>query len=283
MGKAMVLKAGLLTSIQDKGRFGYRHLGVPVAGAMDQHHADLANLLLGNDKEAPLLEITITGPVIVFNEPTTIAVTGADLEVFVNNKKMLAFRRISILAGDRLSFGRLNSGCRTYLAIKQGFVVPKILGSASWCSTMKLDMSPLKRGDELLYQTTSETVEINARPVFKFDAFKKEKIVVTKGPEYHLLSNSMVQQFYESSYKILPDSNRMAYVLEGARLAVNRTTMLSSAVMPGTIQLLPDGRLIVLMRDAQTIGGYPRIFQLTEASINQLAQHKSGEKLLFHK
>ncbi len=281
MGRLLMIKAGLLTTMQDLGRFGFRKFGVPVAGAMDQHHAQLANLILGNDLNAPLLEITLIGPELVFEAETVVCITGADFSPTLNELPILPNKKIKINQGDRLKFNRLQQGCRAYLAIKNGFQTTKVLGSCSWCCTAELGITPLKKGGVLFYESSTIFSASNMAIRLPDFQFNQRNIPVMKGPEYHKFSKQTIQKLLKTSYKILARSNRMAYALEGEPVVFDSLEMLSSAVQPGTVQLPPSGLPIVLMRDGQTIGGYPRIFQVTEEGIDQLAQLKSGSTIQF--
>ena len=275
-----VKAAGILTSIQDLGRFGYRRLGVPLSGAMDMYMSNLANELVGNTTEKAVLEMTMVGPVLEFQEPTMIAITGAGFTPTVNNIEVPLHTRISILQGDIIKFGLAAYGLRGYLSVAGGFSSEIILGSQS--KYHGLTKQPvLKKGDVL---------EINAREIsnskttssVKVDQshFTTKEIQVYKGPEFEFLPKEIQQKIDSTSLNVSVKSNRMAYLLTGME-HVSASEIISAPVQPGTVQLTPSGQCVVLMRDAQTTGGYARILQLSAPGINELSQKRAGDSFNF--
>lgn len=269
-----ILHPGLLTTIQDNGRFNCAHLGIPQSGPMDRQSADLANLLLGNEIHDALMECTFTGPKIKFNSSTIIAVTGAIATVYINEEETNASKPIQIKSGDVLSFSKFQKGCRLYIAVKGGIQSKVILGSRSICYTAGI-LRRVKKGDQLSYKSTFKNnttiVSIN-RPI------GNTQLTVSKGPEYAMLDESIVEKLFISSLKVHPSSNRMAFRVTHALDLSHTNSILSSGTIPGTIQLTPSGELIFLMRDCQTTGGYPRILQLSEQSICDLSQIMPGSQ-----
>jgi biotin-dependent carboxylase-like uncharacterized protein len=271
MGKLIILKPGFQTSIQDQGRFGYRNFGVPVSGAMDQHHATLANLLVRNTPENPLIEITLSGPEIEFFDQTFIAITGADISPEIDGKTIDLNKMISIEAGLVLNFGKLQYGVRAYIGI-HGLSAEKSMGSCSQYPEIT-SKSKLEKGDWLKFQKTAD-----ANPAFtkvKIDRRFFEILDVFPGPEFDSIDQNTISRLLAQRITI-KENNRMGYQLEPSENLTNTSSIITSNVVPGTVQLTPAGRLIVLMRDGQVTGGYPRIFQLTEKSINQLSQKQAG-------
>ena len=273
-----VLSPGLYTTVQDKGRTGYRAFGIPVSGAMDQLSADLGNKLLGNDSNAPVLEITMVGPKLLFQDNANIAITGADLSAQVNGKSLKTNTIVTTRSGDVLSFGKLKYGCRAYLCIQNDFDVPVHFGSSSTYEKAQLGLPVLKKGMKLNYQSNS-ILDFHQYSRIKPSSFLFEKntIDVIPGPEYNLMN----EKFLSEKFEITQDSNRMGYRLKGTLSYSHSNSILTSTVMPGTIQLPPSGDPVVLMKDCQTTGGYPRILQVTEMGINILAQKKPGDKVKF--
>ena len=273
-----VVKPGFFSTIQDSGRMGYRHMGVPVSGVMDQHAAHLANSLLENTAGDALLEITMTGPVLEFHEPTFIALAGADMSATLNDQPIGINEVHGIEAGDVLAFKKLIHGLRTYLAIKGGFQTEKILNSRSF-------YTPITKSDSI-----KPFMELHYIPVDEFhpkityikpvEFWKKQQLKVYQGPEFHVLDDQQLERLFSRPFAIAKENNRMAYQLEEHLIAKSHP-MLTSATLPGTVQLTPAGKIIILMRDGQTTGGYPRIMQLTQNSINLLAQKKFGDKVEF--
>jgi len=273
-----VLSPGLYTTVQDRGRIGYRAFGIPVSGSMDQLSADLGNKLLGNDSNAPVLEITMVGPKLLFQDKANIAITGADLSAQVNGELLKTNTIVCINSEDVLSFGKLKYGCRAYLCIQNGFDVPAHFGSCSTYEKAQLGLPVLKKGMKLHYQNNSNlNFHQNSRIKPSSFLFKENTIAVIPGPEYNLMN----EKFLSETFEITQDSNRMGYRLNGMLGFSHSKSILTSSVMPGTIQLPPSGNPVVLMRDCQTTGGYPRILQVTEMGINILVQKKPGDLIKF--
>ena len=275
-----VLSPGMFSSFQDGGRRGYRKFGVPLSGAMDSYSAGLANNLLNNPENTVVLEITLQGPTLNFNCTAEIALTGADLSPVINTRKAERNRVLYISKGDRLSFGKPVSGCRCYLAVKGGFEIEKILDSHSYYPGIS-DHALLKAGMVLNIKEFQMTSGVNTRVKINRDHFENQEIIVQTGPEYERLTPRQRQFIFESTFNIGPKNNRMGYQLEGTIIKMETSEMLTAVTIPGTVQLTPAGNPIVLMRDCQTTGGYPRILQLTEQGINRLAQKKANDTIRF--
>lgn len=273
-----LLKAGFFTTVQDQGRFGLRDKGVPVAGVMDAISAAKVNMLLENKADAATMEITMTGPVLEFEDDTYICMGGAELSATLNNRPIHNYKVYKVAGGDILSYGKLEKGLRNYLAIKDGFKTPMILGSRSF-------YTPITPTNRL---TDNSTVPYKANRFFKpkleelkVDSYLDETALeVHKGPEYDMLTDKHLEAIFSKDFTIAKENNRMAYQLN-ERINGYDSTMLTSATLPGTVQLTPSGKLIILMKDGQTTGGYPRILQLSEKSISVLAQRKFGDLIDF--
>ncbi|MBD3638923.1 MAG: biotin-dependent carboxyltransferase family protein [Crocinitomicaceae bacterium] len=271
-----VIQPGLFTSLQDLGRFGYRHLGVPVSGAMDLDAAQHANHILGNDPTCAVLEITLQGPTLKFLIDTKITLTGAHLSPEVNQQPVEMYQPVEIYKDDELTFGKRISGVRSYLAVTGGFKTDMIFNSKSFYKGIT-SQEKLVEGDILELASTSgkKAAELQVEP----PAYNTHELYVTPGPEFELLHPQQKEKLLSEKWTLGMNS-RMAYQIE--ELMPNRLpSILSSAVLPGTIQLTPSGKMILLMRDCQTMGGYPRILQLTEKSINLLAQKMRFEEVSF--
>lgn len=281
MGSIDVMAPGLLTSIQDRGRFGFKKFGVPASGAMDQQSAALANHLLNNEAEAAVMEITLTGPQLVFNSDALITITGADLSPAINGGVCPMNRPVQLSGGDILTFSAAKKGVRAYLGVKEGFQTERVMNSFSYYSG--ITRQPLvKKDDRLLIHLSRSPGQLKS--VVKEDPilFASAELSCTPGPEFELLRQKDQKKVFGVEFIVSSDNNRMGYRLNGAQLVYpDSYNMLTSSVLPGTVQLTPSGQLIVLMRDCQTTGGYPRILQLSEAAINQLAQKRTQDKLQF--
>lgn len=271
-----IKKPGLYTSIQDKGRYLCSHLGVPTSGAMDSITASDANKMLDNNLKCSVLECTIIGPEIVFHKPTVIVITGAVIQPFINGRPSYINKVLKIDAGDTISFGKIVKGARFYIAIRGGFKGPEILNSQSVCITSSI-LGIVKKGDQIEYTEYDGYFE---QPSLLLRNVGNKRISVQKGPEYKLIekTNPNIKNIFQSLLVIRQESNRMAYRVNHNMNLNHNISIISSATIPGTVQLTPAGDLIFLMPDAQTTGGYPRILQLTEIGICDLAQMKAGEK-----
>ena len=273
-----VIKSGFFASIQDQGRFGYRQYGVPISGAMDKYSCDFANAILGNTKDAAVLEITMVGPILQFTKQTRIVISGAVMNPKVNNVSVAMNSVIYVKANDILSFGMLTKGCRSYVAVKGGIISDMYFGSKSMFNNIS-ESTHLSEGEVLNYTEDNDLFNMsNAHVKYDNTLFNSNCLEVIKGPEFYNLSEKLVEKLLNSTLKVSKLNNRMAYQLEPL-IENTLEPILTSPVLPGTVQLTPKGQLIILMRDCQTTGGYPRILQLTENSINSLSQKITGNNL----
>jgi len=272
-----VLKKGLHTSIQDLGRFGYRNFGIPLSGAMDTEAAKLSNLILGNDENDAVMEITLQGPRLQFLNAKQIAITGADLNPEINGISIEMNTNISIQKGDIIDFGVRKTGVRSYLAIAGGFQTELVFGSRSFYEGITTK-DKIESGDELDFSIMQAPLDSSFIKLSN-QKYDKTKLSVNQGPEFEMLNDEQKQFLFSKAFT-LGLNNRMAYQLKET-LANDLSSILSSAVLPGTVQLTPSGKMIILMRDCQTTGGYPRILQLTDESINLLVQKMQGELVKF--
>lgn len=275
-----VLKAGFYSTIQDKGRVGFAKFGVPISGVMDRYSADLANHMLNNSLDSSLLEITFGGCSFEFFEKTIICISGADFNPSINGIKIPLNSRIFINKNDVLSFGKRIYGSYCYVAVKGGFLTEVKLKSRSFFQNITKN-SFIKKGDEIHFQKLIDNFTTSNTSVkIKKSHFNETHIQCYKGPEFDLLTKNQQDFLVEQTFTISKDHNRSGFRLEEI-LENNLQQILTSAVFPGTVQLTPSGKLIVLMRDCQVTGGYPRILQLSENSINQLAQKTTNDTFKF--
>lgn len=275
-----VLQPGLFSTIQDPGRYGFLKYGVPMSGVMDIYAGKMANLILRNQPDSAMLEITQMGPKLRFSHPVKIAICGALLSPKINKVPIENNRVYKIEAGDELSFGKRELGCRTYLGISGGFKTEKVLRSRSWYEGVT-DNFKLVKGLRLPYESTNESkIETNASIKFTSEYLESSEIEVFPGPEFDLLSESEREILRSSNFSIDKNNNRMAIQLQEI-LENNLQPIITGPVLPGTVQLTPSGKLIVLMRDCQTTGGYPRVMQLSETGMNRIAQKIIGDSISF--
>ncbi len=273
-----VLKAGFYTTIQDSGRFHYRNKGVPVSGVMDEISVFKVNSLLENEESAAVLEITMTGPTLIFEKETYIALGGAKMSATLNNLPVQNYKVYTISKGDILSFGKLEKGFRSYLAVKGGFTSKQVLGSRSF-------YQPITKYNRL---TDNDAVPFAVQEDFqpkiseiKVASFLDDSVLeVNKAPEFDILTDKQLEEIFSRTFTVAHENNRMAYQLSET-IQAHTISMLTSATIPGTVQLTPAGKLIVLMKDGQTTGGYPRAVQLTDRAICILAQKKGGDTISF--
>lgn len=275
-----VLHPGLFTSIQDMGRCGFMKYGIPVSGAMDIYSAKMANLILQNSEESAVLEITQLGPKLKFSEPSQIAITGADLSPMINSIRIKNSSVFTISQGDVLSFGKRIKGCRCYLAISGGFKSEEKFGSRSWYDGVT-EYFRLEKGMKLPYNSSLSSQHRRFSALKVRDEYLVDKeLSVYPGPEFNYLPYKVQKTLTDLQFTIDNLNNRMGIQLK--EIVDNRLEpIITGPVVPGTVQLTPGGKLIILMKDCQTTGGYPRALQLTSRAINILAQKVPGDKINF--
>ncbi|WP_354680799.1 biotin-dependent carboxyltransferase family protein [Mariniflexile fucanivorans] len=275
-----VLSPGFYSTIQDLGRTGFQEFGVPYSGVMDVYSATLANLILGNHANDAVIEMTMTGAKLQFSCSTYICVSGADMSPQLNGVPIHLNKSMKVSAEDVLSFGKLNKGFRCYLAVSGGFKTEEVMRSRSMYKDVT-DLNKLSKNNELKTNINDLYLNDNNSLVkVKNKHFSTKDIEVFKGPEFHLLSTKQQKLLLQNEFTISKENNRMGYQLSEL-LENNLEPIITSPVLPGTVQLTPSGKLIILMRDCQTTGGYPRVFQLKESSINVLAQKFTGKTIHF--
>ncbi len=298
-----VLTPGLLTTVQDGGRLGFSALGVGQAGAMDCVSLRLANTLVGNPSNTAALEITLLGPHLRLDTDSLIALTGAAIEAHCGGERIPAWRPIAARAGTELKFGGMRSGTRAYLAIAGGIDAPRVLGSRSVDLNGGLGGRALAVGDKLdtalapttlckslLHAVKSHTTSnsrvapakwsIDPNPWFDID--RQHPIRVIAGTHFSRLDTDSQAALFASEFRIGSDSNRVGYRLTGKTLALHEALeLVSEGVVAGTVQLPANGKPIVLMAEAPTCGGYPRIAQVITVDLPRLAQRRPGDTLQF--
>jgi antagonist of KipI len=289
-----VLRPGLLTTVQDRGRHGYQRVGLCPGGAMDPVALALANALVGNPTDEAALEITVIGPEIVFEVDTLVAICGADFATtFPRNRPVLA------RAGTRFHAGRATRGARAYIAVAGGFALEPVLGSRSTYLPGQFggyEGRALKHGDVLglrdpdavqrfssLKNTRDGSVRWSAPPLTLPD---REPILVhvIEGQHFASFDANSQRAFFDTVWRVAPDSNRMGFRLSGPPLGRPQADeILSGPTCLGSVQVPPSGVPIALMADHQTTGGYPRIAEIASADVARLAQLVPGGKVHFAK
>jgi len=273
-----LIRGGMLTTVQDLGRSGHRSSGVPLGGGMDAIALRLANLLVGNPEGVAVLECTLRGPELECSADTVIAMGGADFE------DMAAWQPRIMRAGERVRLGAAVRGCRGYLAVAGGIEVPPVLGSRSTYlrgGFGGFQGRALRDGDVLPVPDVARQLvnhwRIDGRILPGYSAAPTVRVV--RGAQLDEFGGAL----FAAEFKLLPQSDRMGIRLGGAKLTRigGAEELVSSAVGPGTVQVPPDGQPIVLMADAQTLGGYPLAAQVISVDLPLMAQLRPGDRVKF--
>ena len=286
-----VAKPGLLTTVQDRGRWGSQPFGVSVSGAMDPYSHRLANVLAGNDAGAATLEVTIAGPELEFNDARIVAVTGALFDVTIDDRPIAPRSAVEVSAGSILRFGRRLRGSRAYVAISGGIETPAAFGSRAThlpSGIGGVDGRPLRSGDRLPLgasarspRPASRTPMADSSSVFTLPD-GHATLRVLPGPQLDRFLPAAWDVLQSSSYRLANDSNRMGYRLAGPSLETpGRLDVISDATPLGVLQVPPSGQPILLMADRQTTGGYPKIAAVISADIRMAAQLGPGDTVTF--
>jgi biotin-dependent carboxylase-like uncharacterized protein len=315
MARVIVHTAGLLTTVQDRGRYGYQRYGMPVSGAMDVFSLELANLLVGNDPGDACLEATISGPELEFTGATRVAITGADMDPHLNGQGLPMNTAIDIRPGDRLGFRGLRNGCRAYIALAGGIAVPPVMGSRStylragiggfqgralmpgdellignetWIpssdSFLLKSSDPLSHLEQLSTDSAKRKPRLKKLPEGLIPEYRHEQpIRIIPGPEAHYFEIAGLRSFLSTEYTVTAQSDRMGYRLSGEQIKhkEGKTNIISAGISLGTIQVPGDGQPIILMADRQTSGGYARIANVISTDLTILAQCRPGDKVHF--
>lgn len=275
------LKAGLNPMIQDLGRWQAGHFHVPMNGCMDMEAAKRANALVGNEEADPVFEFTAIGPRLQFSQPVRIAICGADLSPTINGQNIPNNKLIMLRANDVLAFGKCKSGFRAYLAVGASLQSEPWLGSHSYSPHFEQQSQHaiFKTGDQVYFNYK----KLNDSKLIK-SKIKPEKFTFVAGPEFDLFESSFIEAFLAAPLTLHGDSNRHAYTFEEDFARFNHPKgIISSFVIPGTIQVTAAGKIILLMRDAQVTGGYARLGVVTEEDLNFLGQCGPRERIRFKK
>lgn len=280
-----IIQAGSFTTVQDGGRFMQAHWGVPVSGFMDKVSAQLANKMVGNQPCQGLLEITWTGLELISNVACTVAVAGAEFNCLVNDRPVNTDQVIHLNQGDCFKMGHLEQGVRAYLAVAGGLDVPLIAGSQSTLSVAGMGGyrgRALRAGDELPLRKPAVVNGIS-KPNWKKIQTPDILVVRAKpGPEVNRFDTATIRQAFGQVYHLSQDCNR-----QGFRLIADSLThptdfsMKSSGLLPGSLQVTPDGQTILAMADAQTTGGYPRILVINQDELHKLVQARPKQQIYF--
>lgn len=280
-----VIKPGLLSLVQDLGRHGHQSLGLTTGGPMDEMAFRWGNALLNNDSNSAQIEITFGMFLLEAQAETSIAITGADLSATLNDKGLSPWRTYKIKKGDVLAFHQPAWGLRAYLAVKGGFLCEPMLGSVATIMREKIGGltgkgDKLKQGDILKYQPFHNHQE-RAVPRLAIPHYGQTEIPVILSYQYKSFSPLERAHFFSSDYRVSGNADRMGYRLEGKAITSDLHGIISEGIAYGAIQLPQDGQPIVLLRDRQTIGGYPKIGCVTRYGGSILSQQKPGDTVQF--
>ena len=287
-----IIKTGILDTIQDCGRYGFQHLGINPGGAMDLFSAQLNNSLLGKNLDSPVIELHFPASQILFEKETIICITGANFSPEINHQKIPIDQPVVINKNSVLQFKKNESGACCYLSLLHEIELEKWLNSYS--TNLKAAAGgchgrPLQKGDILNFKNifNFEHLVINKDfSLLPWRANRKNKngteIRFIPGNEWDWLSEDAKNTIQEDNFQVSNKSDRMGYRLTGKELKLKENKQLvSSAVTFGTIQLLPDGQMIVLMADHQTTGGFPRVAHVITPHLSKLAQMNAGTEMKF--
>ena len=280
-GVIEVRRAGALTTIQDCGRPGYAHVGVPHSGALDAPAHHLANRLAGNPPGVPVLETTVTGVTLVARRQVTAAVTGAQAVVRVDGQVVSASREIVLAAGQVLDVGPARAGVRSYVALSGGVDVPRVLGSASTDLLSGLGPPRLADGDALALGSAADRPGCAAGELAAVPVTTPAELLIYPGPRSDWLASPGLAALTSSEWKVSPDSNRVALRLAGGPVRRRRSELASEGLVTGAVQALPDGHLVLFLADHPTTGGYPVIAVVDPACLPACAQARPGSRLVF--
>lgn len=287
-----IIKAGILDTIQDCGRYGHQHLGINPTGAMDRFSAQLANALLGKQRNAAVIELHFPASHIMFEKETIICLTGACFSPTINGIEIPMHHPVAVAENSLLAFQKLVNGARCYLSLLNGIKVDEWMNSYSTNTKAAAggwQGRGLLRYDQIMYNSNINLAKLLNEKEVVILPWKAAETVDTRteiefiiGSEWHWLTREAQENFQNNWFQITNEADRMGYRLHGRELQVKEEKqLLSSAVSFGTIQLLPDGQLIILMADHQTTGGYPRVAFVITAHLPILAQKKPNDVIKF--
>jgi biotin-dependent carboxylase-like uncharacterized protein len=286
----VVVDAGLLTTIQDLGRFGHQRVGVPPSGPIDRAAFVMANRLVGNPDDAAGLECTIKGPRLEARQPAVVAVTGAPMGFTVNGQDAPSWTAVRVRPGDVIAFQMASAGCRAYLAVAGGIDVPPVLGSRATYLRGRLGGlggRQLQKGDALPVGVaapdaggTSRTVPSARRP--DYPAERECRVIL--GPQDDRFTAEGIRAFLEGPYDVTPQADRMGYRLKGPEIPHARGhDIVSDGIPLGGIQVPGERQPIVLLVDRQTTGGYTKIATVIGVDIGAIGQTRPGQRIRFRR
>jgi len=276
-----VVKAEILTTVQDSGRDGYMDYGITKSGAMDLYAYNWLNKLLGNSQNTNCLEIVFGNIEFFSHIDTYLAITGAKCEFSINNKPKENWQVVKVKSGDCIKIGKILRGVRVYLGVKGGFEIEEELGSCSSTLKEQIGRDKLKDGEVLKCNSCLNLPLAKLQQEYIPD-YKKELVLrVVLGYQEDSFSKEEKEKFFNSTYTITNEFNRMGCKLKGEKIESNKNGIISEAISLGSIQIPKDGQPIILLNERQTIGGYPKIGTVLPIDCYKLAQRAPNTKISF--
>ena len=280
-----VIKPGVLATIQDWGRYGHKQNGLSSGGPMDEHAFLWANRLLDNPAKAAMIELTVGLSQFESTVNSTIAICGADMNLTINNKHADNWSTHPIKVGDKLNFKSAKHGLRAYLSIQGGFLIEPTFGSSSTVAREKIggfNGQPLKE-NELIPAQSNNSLRFQRSTPSAFIPKYTSAITLNFLPsyQYELFSSSQRNAFIENTFTVSQRMDRMGCRIEGEKISYQGPGIISEGIALGSIQIPPDGQPIILLKDAGSIGGYPKLGCIYRCDLNKLAQFRPGDEVNF--
>jgi len=286
MDTFLVLTPGPFMTVQDKGRFGYQQMGIPISGALDPFAFRVANMLVGNPAESAVLEITIVGPQLAVLREVDVALTGADMGFELNHDPVECWKTIRVKPGDVITIQQVKSGCRGYLAVSGGIDVPEVMESRSTYVSAKLGGykgRPLKKGD-IIQRGEGSLLD---KPRYLSESWMPrypEEVLLRaiSGPQDDFFDEGM-ETFFQSKFMFTAKADRMGNRLQGPTIELKGKmpkSIISEPTMPGGVQIPADGQPIILLAE-QTVGGYTKIATVISPDLSRIAQAIPGDTVRF--
>ncbi len=283
-----IISPGLLTTVQDDGRYAYQRFGMSISGVMDQFSSHVANFLVGNAPVEAVLETTLMGPSMEMQGDCVIAVTGADMAPQINGKPVPMWQTLPVSKGMVLSFAALASGARSYIAFAGGIDLPEVMGSRSTYAKAKvggLEGRPLRAGDVLRVNRLQKSLDLKRirvpeQHIPKYPAQQVLRVVL--GPQDDYFTKEGIDTLCTAQYTVSKECDRMGYRLEGVPIAHKESAdIISDGIMIGSVQVPGNGLPIILMADRQTTGGYTKVATVISTDLPKVAQAKAGDRFRF--
>ena len=276
---------GVLTTIQDEGRYGYEQFGMSPAGPMDQNAFRTANLLVGNPMGESALEATVLGPTLRFDADNVVAVTGADMGPALNGQPGPMYQAVAVKAGDQLKLGAAKTGCRAYIAFAGGLDVPQVMGSRATALQNQVggyQGRKLAKGDRIGFRAPNPRLPLPRTAPVPAPAGKEAVIRVILGPQDDMFTKEGIDTFLSQPYTVSKDFDRMGCRLEGAVIAHKQDgNIISDGMATGAIQVPTSGQPIIMLAERQTVGGYTKIATVISADLPLVGQRKTGDVIRF--